>query len=115
LHTDMLTLAGRIPPQRLADRRQTKKVLKSALRSWLPESILGRRKMGFAMPLGRWVRGELSQLFRENTRRNLVDDLLDERLLKRISEADSAAADGTEITQRLFFVNWRLPEWAVAR
>jgi len=112
LHTDMLTLAGRIPPQRLADRRQTKKVLKSALRSWLPESILGRRKMGFAMPLGRWVRGELSQLFRENTSRNLVDDLLDERLLKRISGADSTAVGGTAITHSLFFLNRWLATWA---
>ena len=35
----------------------TKYVFKRALRGLLPDSILDRRKQGFAVPLGRWFRG----------------------------------------------------------
>jgi len=38
-------------------RGATKYVLKRALRGLLPDSILDRRKQGFAVPLGRWFRG----------------------------------------------------------
>ena len=34
-------------------------MLKQALRSHLPESILRRRKMGFSVPLASWLRGSL--------------------------------------------------------
>jgi asparagine synthase (glutamine-hydrolysing) len=113
LHPDMLTLAGRIPAPLLADRQETKKALKSALRCWLPDSILERRKMGFAMPLGRWVRGDLSQLFRQSTRRSFIDDVLDERLLRHISGVDTAAGDGTTaIAHSLFFLDRWLATWA---
>jgi asparagine synthase (glutamine-hydrolysing) len=38
---------------------QTKFLLKRALSGVLPEETLHRRKQGFAMPIGRWLRGEL--------------------------------------------------------
>src|SRR5207237_283629 len=113
LHREMLALAGRIPARLLADRRETKKALKSALRSWLPGSILDRRKMGFAMPFGKWARADLSQLVRQGTRRRCIDDVLDERLLRRISGLDTAAADGgTAIAHSLFFLDRWLATWA---
>jgi asparagine synthase (glutamine-hydrolysing) len=58
LHRDLLDLAARIPSRRLADRRQAKRVLKSALEAWLPAPVLYRPKSGFAMPLGDWLRRE---------------------------------------------------------
>ena len=36
-----------------------KYVLKKALKNKLPDEILGRRKMGFGVPLDSWFRGEL--------------------------------------------------------
>ncbi|HKT31106.1 MAG TPA: asparagine synthase (glutamine-hydrolyzing) [Gammaproteobacteria bacterium] len=36
---------------------QTKAVLRTALRDLVPREILGRRKMGFPVPLGSWLRG----------------------------------------------------------
>jgi asparagine synthase (glutamine-hydrolysing) len=35
----------------------TKAVLRAALRDLVPREILGRRKMGFPVPVGRWLRG----------------------------------------------------------
>jgi asparagine synthase (glutamine-hydrolysing) len=35
----------------------TKAVLRAALRDLIPREILGRRKMGFPVPVGRWLRG----------------------------------------------------------
>ncbi|PYT09071.1 MAG: hypothetical protein DMF49_03395, partial [Acidobacteria bacterium] len=36
---------------------RTKAVLREALRGLLPREILTRRKMGFPVPVGRWLRG----------------------------------------------------------
>jgi asparagine synthase (glutamine-hydrolysing) len=55
LHRDVIALAARIPPRLLATRRDVKRVLKRAVRPWLPGSILDRPKMGFAMPLQKWI------------------------------------------------------------
>jgi asparagine synthase (glutamine-hydrolysing) len=66
LHRDVLELAARIPPERLADGDEAKKLLKSALEAWLPRGVLYRRKAGFTMPFGPWLRGEL---------RTLLDDV----------------------------------------
>src|SRR5260370_9273864 len=55
LHRDMLHLASRIPSRLLADGSHSKKLLKSALRAWLPDSTLARPKMGVSLPLGKWL------------------------------------------------------------
>jgi asparagine synthase (glutamine-hydrolysing) len=46
---------------------QTKAVLRAALRDLVPREILERRKMGFPVPVGRWLRGSF---------RPLVDELV---------------------------------------
>ncbi|WP_165234579.1 asparagine synthase (glutamine-hydrolyzing) [Aquisphaera insulae] len=52
---------------------QGKRLLKRAVSSRLPASILGRPKKGFGIPVGRWLRGELS---------GLLDRLLEPSRLK---------------------------------
>ncbi len=54
---------------------ESKYLLKSALRKILPHEILDRRKMGFGVPLGRWLRGSLREM--------LVDTVLSDRALAR--------------------------------
>jgi asparagine synthase (glutamine-hydrolysing) len=45
-------------PERLKLRgRTTKYVLRRAMRDFLPDEILTRRKMGFPVPIGSWFRG----------------------------------------------------------
>ena len=50
-------------------------LLKSALRGILPEAILNRRKMGFGIPLGQWLRTSLKE--------QLTDTLLSDRAMQR--------------------------------
>jgi asparagine synthase (glutamine-hydrolysing) len=47
-------------------RGQTGKwVLKQAARGWLPDDVIDRRKMGFGVPIGAWLRDELRELARD--------------------------------------------------
>jgi asparagine synthase (glutamine-hydrolysing) len=60
-HVLMETTAG-LPGSWKVSGRTTKKVFKDALRPWLPNHILERRKWGFGVPIGTWFRGELRAL-----------------------------------------------------
>ena len=61
LHRDIMELAASIQPASLVNRRAAKLALKTAVRPWLPDALLDRKKQGFAMPLPKWLRGD-SQL-----------------------------------------------------
>lgn len=63
----LVEFAGTIPPELLLRQGQTKLILKRAVRGLLPDSVLTKRKRGFAVPLGRWFGGPL---------RSFVHDLL---------------------------------------
>jgi asparagine synthase (glutamine-hydrolysing) len=55
--------------------RTSKWLLRQLMRDRLPPAILSRPKMGFGVPVGEWLRGELRPL--------LEDTLLSERSLQR--------------------------------
>ncbi|HEY8507088.1 MAG TPA: asparagine synthase-related protein, partial [Steroidobacteraceae bacterium] len=63
-----------------------KYVLKQALRPLLPEQVLFRRKMGFAVPLDVWFRGSLSGHIAEVVRgeRLAGSGIFDPRMLQRL-------------------------------
>ncbi|HKO03524.1 MAG TPA: asparagine synthase-related protein, partial [Candidatus Acidoferrales bacterium] len=42
--------------------RETKRLLRRAMRALLPQQTLERSKLGLNPPLGRWLRGELAPL-----------------------------------------------------
>jgi asparagine synthase (glutamine-hydrolysing) len=63
----LVELAARIPTRLLTRGFQTKALLKDALRPYVPEEALFRRKVGFRVPVGDWFRKPL---------RSLVGDLL---------------------------------------
>jgi asparagine synthase (glutamine-hydrolysing) len=67
--------AARIPTHLKAQHGVRKKIFKEAFGSLLPAEILSKPKTGFAVPLGRWLRTELSGMLRET--------LLGERAAKR--------------------------------
>jgi asparagine synthase (glutamine-hydrolysing) len=50
---------------KLRGARQTKYVLRRAMKGVLPEAILTRGKMGFPVPVGAWFRGEYRHLLDE--------------------------------------------------
>lgn len=112
LHRDMMALAARIPPEQLADRHQSKKVLKSALRRWLPDEVLYRRKQGFAMPLGKWLNGELKEAFEPSHGPDALADVIDMTFLERqINAHQSDGVDQTSVIHSLFFLKHWTDKW----
>src|SRR5262249_49188985 len=81
LATRVVGLATRLDPSLRLRGLTTKYLLKRAMKGLLPDTILGRRKQGFAMPIGPWLRGEL---------RGLLEDTLAERSLREGGLFDAA-------------------------
>jgi asparagine synthase (glutamine-hydrolysing) len=61
----LVEFAARIPPSLRYRDGTTKYLFKQALRGILPDAIIDRRKMGFAVPLARWFRGPLAGYARD--------------------------------------------------
>jgi len=61
----LVEFAATIPAHYRLHGGSTKHIFKQAMRGVLPDSIIDRRKQGFAVPLGRWFRGELNQYVRD--------------------------------------------------
>jgi len=61
----LVEFAATIPAELKLRNGRTKHLFKRALRGILPEGILGRPKHGFAVPLGRWFRGQFGSVVRD--------------------------------------------------
>jgi asparagine synthase (glutamine-hydrolysing) len=64
LDTDLVDFACQLPPSLRRRRLTGKYLLRKAMRGRLPESVLSRKKQGFAPPVARWLRGELAPVLR---------------------------------------------------
>ena len=76
----LMEFAAQLPQRMKLHGFTTKYVLRQAMRGILPNEILGRRKMGFPVPIGRWFRGTFQPLIDEyvlgprSSARKLFDD-----------------------------------------
>ena len=61
----LVEFAATIPPELQLRSGTRKHLLKLAMRGILPDEIIDRPKRGFAVPLGRWFRGELTGFVRD--------------------------------------------------
>ena len=101
LDTAMIELAAAIPAELKLRGMEKKKILRDALRAWLPASILDRPKQGFSIPLAEWLRGDL----REYSREVLLDpaSLSRERFRPEVvGELLDAHRDGRDHSQRIW-------------
>jgi asparagine synthase (glutamine-hydrolysing) len=80
----LVELAFQVPARHKVRGLATKRVLKQALRGVVPDEVLRRRKHGFAVPIDRWLRGEL---------RGLVQDVLTDERTRARDYFDPAAVD----------------------
>ncbi len=71
----VIEFAASLPENLKLHRLTTKYLLKRALKSLVPTENLERRKMGFCMPIGHWLRGSMQRFMRE--------ELLGERVFRR--------------------------------
>ena len=75
LDHELIELAAHMPPGLKLHGLTGKYILKKALRNMLPDTILKRKKMGFAIPVHHWFRGDL---------KNYIGDvLLSQQFLQR--------------------------------
>ncbi len=89
LDQDLVETAAALPKHAKLRGGATKRIFKQAMRPWLPESVLERKKMGFGVPIDDWLRGPLREvpaqilldqrsigreIFRETAVRQLIDD-----------------------------------------
>ncbi len=102
--------AARLPADQKLRGRQTKCVLRQAMRPHLPEAVLHRGKQGFGVPMGAWFRGQLRSfaqdvlLDRQTRERGLLDPVAVGQLLE---EHLSGRADhGERIWQLLWLEVW---------
>jgi asparagine synthase (glutamine-hydrolysing) len=65
LDTAVVSFASRLPGRRKLRGFTTKYLLKRSMHGLLPPETLRRPKKGFGIPLGSWIRSELSDLFHE--------------------------------------------------
>ena len=73
LDHDLVEMMAQVPSDLKLKNDVPKYILRQVLRQYLPNKLIERPKMGFAVPLDRWLRGPL---------RDWAEDLLDERRLK---------------------------------
>jgi asparagine synthase (glutamine-hydrolysing) len=65
LDHELMELAASLPGELKAARGQRKRILRSALRGWIPDQILDAPKRGFELPVAQWFRGDLREYAHE--------------------------------------------------
>lgn len=61
----VMEFAAALPPKLKFNGRETKYFLKQILADFVPAEILSREKMGFGVPIDRWLRHELREMTRD--------------------------------------------------
>jgi asparagine synthase (glutamine-hydrolysing) len=111
LHRPLVELAGCMPSTLKLKGWRTKHILKRALRGLVPDAILARRKQGFGVPLGLWMRGPLRRALEARLASEEVNriGLFDADTTRRlVAEHVSGARDHQKILWGLLMFNvWR--------
>ena len=88
LDIDLVTHAFSLRADYKLRGRQTKLILKQALKKDLPPAILQRKKAGFAMPVAAWLQQDLQSWARDLTETSLVEStgVLDPVAVRRMTD-----------------------------
>ena len=65
LDQELMQWAARLPGHLKVRGKTTKFLFKQAMRPWLPDDLIHRQKMGFAIPRAEWLRGPLQPLIHD--------------------------------------------------
>ena len=105
----LMELAASMPSSMKLRGTNGKYIFKKALKQVLPESVLHRKKMGFAVPLAHWFRGDLKELAHGVIFSRNRDGLLNESTVSRVwKEHQSGLCDhSTELWALLIFRLWQ--------
>ncbi|MEO8454833.1 MAG: asparagine synthase C-terminal domain-containing protein, partial [Sphingomicrobium sp.] len=114
LHREVMELAAAIPPHQLVNRDAAKLLLKDAVRPWLPDALLDRRKQGFAMPLPQWLKQDspISGMMQRSGGGSPVDELLDSSKILELQAAHAKGArDATGMLHGAFVLDQWFGKW----
>ncbi len=75
LDHNIIEFAASLPQNLKVNGKETKYLLKKIAAKLVPKEVIYRRKMGFGVPIGKWLRNEMKDFVKEN--------LLSERFAKR--------------------------------
>ena len=110
LDHELLEFVARMPSHLKLKKGETKYILKKAMEGILPPEILHRPKMGFAVPLVHWFKGDLVEVARDLLlsprcrQRGYVNTRFVERLLA--DHQKKARDHSLRIWELLFFEQW---------
>ena len=109
--------ASGLPPGLKLRQGEGKYIFKKALESVLPQDILYRRKMGFAVPLASWLRGPLRQRVRERllgTRAGQGGLFLPAAIERLVRQHETGARDHSAVLWALLMLDASLSRLGVA-
>jgi asparagine synthase (glutamine-hydrolysing) len=99
LDHQLVEFVAGLPPRLKLRGLTTKWLLRQAVRGLLPPEILSRRKMGFPVPFGLWMRGPHASIAREvlldrrSRERGIIDAAAVERLLSAHASGETNGGD----------------------
>jgi len=105
----VVELAARMPGEWKLKGTERKHILKSAFRDFLPPQVLARKKYGFGIPVGEWLRHDLKGLFEDVVSRKNVEraGLLDYDVVRNVyREHLSERRDATPLLWSIFAFQW---------
>src|SRR5262249_4943643 len=86
LDSKIVGLACRSAPSLRLRGSTTKFLLKRAMRGILPKETLERKKQGFAMPIGRWLVGELREFMESELAPARLKDVFEPRVVQKLMD-----------------------------
>jgi asparagine synthase (glutamine-hydrolysing) len=109
LDHEFMELVATIPSRLKLQGKVAKYIFKEALKNILPEKILHRRKMGFAVPLASWFRGDLKSFAYDTILANGSGTYFDQSVVEQIwKQHQSGLRDrSTELWVLLMFQLWK--------
>ena len=122
LDHELIEFVARLPSRRKIHRGRTKVILREIAHRLMPSELVDRPKMGFAVPVGAWFRGDLGDRYRDLVLapdaaiRDILDPAPAERLLAehRTRQVDHSARLWSLLVLEHWARRW-LPVQAVSR
>ena len=106
----LVEFAARLPERMKLRGITTKYILRAAMRNKLPKEILSRKKMGFPVPIGKWLRGPFSHVVDEYILGNRARErgvLKDEYIRELVKRHNSGENHSERLWSLINFEIWQ--------
>lgn len=102
LDLEVVRFAATLPTSFLIKGSSGKKILKDVLKGYLPNELVSRPKMGFAVPLAGWLRGPLKEwgLATVSSAQSKISEILDWNIVR--NEMDSFYSGDVDTSARVW-------------